>query len=106
MVNCYSASNAGPIQVGGLAEAQLSAELEKLRKKLSDKEAEDKALSDELEKLRKESSNKAAERKVLELKFTDFEKDMKSLEDTISSKQWPTGEEEMKEKLAELKVHM
>ena len=77
-----------------------------MRKELSDKEAEEKALSDELEKLREESSNRAAERKVLELKFTDFEKDMESLEDTISSKQRPTGEEEMKEKLAELKVHM
>ena len=91
------------MQEGGLAEAQLSAELEKLRKELYDKEAEEKALSDELEKLREES---AAERKVLELKFTDFEKDMESLEDTISSKQRPTGKEEMKEKLAELKVHM
>ena len=46
---------------------------------------------------REESSNRAAERKVLELKFTDIEKDMESLEDTISSKQRPTGEEEMKE---------
>ena len=81
-------------------------ELEKLRKEFSDKGAEEKALSDELEKLREESSNRAAERKVLEMKFTDFEKDMESLEDTISSKQRPTGEEEMKEKLAELKVYM
>ena len=70
---------------------------------MSDKEAEEKALSDELEKLREESSNRAAERKVLELKFTDFEKDMESLEDTIPSKQRPNGEEE---KLAELEVHM
>ena len=60
------------------------------------------ALSAELEKMH---NNKATEAKVLKVKFMDFEREMQSFEEIITSKQQlSTTEVEMKEKLADLKV--
>ena len=62
------------------------------------------ALSDELEKMH---NNRATEGKLLNLKFMDFEREMESFEEIITSKQQLSTTElvEMKGKLADLKVH-
>ena len=52
-------------------------------------------------------NNRVTERKLLKRKFMDFEKDMESFEQIITSKQQlSTIEVEMKEKLDDLKVHV